>query len=671
MSSGASTQPRIFVSHSHYDDVFTLAMVEDLRRQGAFVWVDMRDIKEGDFLKRINEGLAKCDWLVLVETPHSLSSPAVEMEVNAAQNRVLYGQMRGIVRVIASPRDPATVPPTWATLQYYDATTDRATAIAAVLDAIRDGDARWSRRARGEHGSAVASVPPLTPPPGSGMAGQLLARIAAAYAANDWHAVVDRSDLLLDEAPSAVTVELYRMRGRALLELNRTTEATSALESALERDKLDMPTLRALARVYLREGRPADAVRLLRRVLGLVDDDTETLEVLREYVPAVQGMGDWEEARSRAEQALRLRRGDPVWLGAQRDALVHLHRESEALTVARALTARADATADAWLTSARLAYAVAGNATTDEVRSSIEAAARLVPANDTALATARQQLLPPPPQRMTLPPDRLPPALATLGFAGYAQGTTQFILPPVCTVAAGPFMMGSDKRRDPRASDNEAPEHQVTLAAYQICRFPVTVAEYACFVASGNAEPQGGYRTVDWRTQLTRLDHPVTSVTWRDAVAYAAWLAALTSLPFRLPTEAQWEKAARWDPQRGVSRLYPWGDQLEKSRCNTSESGKGMTTPVNAYPSGASPCGAQEMAGNVWEWMSSLVKPYPYSQSDGREDPYSTENRALRGGSWLGVAWYARAAFRGGSGPDNCVGNFGFRLVVSPAAAGS
>ena len=251
MSAAESAQPRIFVSHSHYDDSFTRAMVADLRRLGAFVWVDMADIKEGDFLKRINEGLAKCDWLVLIETPHSLGSPAVEMEVNAAQIGSL-GQMRGVVRLIAAPRDPATVPPTWATLQYYDATIQREAAIAAALDAIRDGDARWTRRALGEHGAAASASPlqlPLTPPPGSGLAEQLLARIAAAYTANDWHAVVDRSDVLLDEAPDAATVELYRMRGRALLELNRTSEAVAALESAYQRDTLDLPTLRALARV--------------------------------------------------------------------------------------------------------------------------------------------------------------------------------------------------------------------------------------------------------------------------------------------------------------------------------------------------------------------------------------------------------------------------------------
>jgi formylglycine-generating enzyme required for sulfatase activity len=268
---------------------------------------------------------------------------------------------------------------------------------------------------------------------------------------------------------------------------------------------------------------------------------------------------------------------------------------------------------------------------------------------------------------VSLPPDRLPKTLADIGFVGYTQASTQFILPPVCTVAAGPFQMGSDKRRDAQAQDNESPEHQVTLPAYQIGRFPVTVAEYACFVATGHTEPRkSAYHGVDWRTQLSRLDHPVTVVTWHDATAYAAWLAERSGMPWRLPTEAEWEKAARWDQRRGVARLYPWGDRFDKARCNTSESGKGTTTPVSAYVNagGASPCGALDMAGNVWEWTSSQYRPYPYSVSDGRDDPNSTMNRVLRGGSWDDDARSACAAYRNDDGRVRFRDFDGFRLVL-------
>jgi len=223
--------------------------------------------------------------------------------------------------------------------------------------------------------------------------------------------------------------------------------------------------------------------------------------------------------------------------------------------------------------------------------------------------------------------------------------------------------MGSDKSHDSNAGMDEQPQHSVTLPAYQIARYPLTVAEYACFVLASHIEPGG------WRTQLGKLDHPVDGVSWHDAAAYAAWLAQLTGQPWRLPTEAEWEKAARG----ANGRRYPWGNVFDSSRANTRESSRPATTPVGAYPSGASPYDAQDMVGNVWEWTSSVFKPYPYSASDGRESANSTESRVLRGGAWgLGVAGVARAAYRNHGLPVVLVGYVGFRVALAVAArAGS
>jgi formylglycine-generating enzyme required for sulfatase activity len=279
-----------------------------------------------------------------------------------------------------------------------------------------------------------------------------------------------------------------------------------------------------------------------------------------------------------------------------------------------------------------------------------------------ALAAARNWLL------RARPTDLFPPRFAQLGYEECVLHGVEVILPPTCDVPAGEFLMGSDPARDPEAQEDERPQHWVTLPAYAIARYPVTVAEYACFVRVGHAEPRSQYDRLTWRRQLRRPDHPVVNVTWHDAVAYTAWLANLTGQPWRLPSEAEWEKAARWDTATHTARIYPWGDIFDKRRANTSESRKKMTTPMGSYPSGASPCGAQDTAGNVWEWTSSLERPYPYSASDGRERPETpeadaAERRMMRGGCWGYRPTDARTTCRVGVRPADATVFGGFRVV--------
>ncbi|HUY75277.1 MAG TPA: SUMF1/EgtB/PvdO family nonheme iron enzyme [Ktedonobacterales bacterium] len=245
-----------------------------------------------------------------------------------------------------------------------------------------------------------------------------------------------------------------------------------------------------------------------------------------------------------------------------------------------------------------------------------------------------------------------------MNYTKRPNGSDIVITPPVCAIPAGPFLMGSDKRRDSQAGSDELPQHTVTLAAYQIARYPVTVAEYACYARATGTAPG------DWNNQLQRLDHPVVRVSWNDAIAYVGWLAKTTGQPWRLPTEAEWEKAARGTD----GRIYPWDDAWDKTRANTSDGGPGATTPVGTYPRGARPYGAQDMAGNVWEWCHTLYQSYPYNANDGREDANSTGNRILRGGSWGGAPRDARAACRYGVDPAGVGGSVGFRVAVSALA---
>ncbi len=162
---------------------------------------------------------------------------------------------------------------------------------------------------------------------------------------------------------------------------------------------------------------------------------------------------------------------------------------------------------------------------------------------------------------------------------------------------------------------------------------------------------------------------PVVGLTWFEARAYCAWLSAVTGRAYRLPTEAEWEAAARGlsSPLQGEGagmRVYPWGDEWDPERANTLEGRVLKPSPVGVYAAagGIGPFKAEDQAGNVWEWTGTLYRAYPY-EIDEREDPEAEGERVVRGGSWLDFRWSARCANRGRFVPDNFYDNIGFRLV--------
>ena len=262
-----------------------------------------------------------------------------------------------------------------------------------------------------------------------------------------------------------------------------------------------------------------------------------------------------------------------------------------------------------------------------------------------------------------------PPPIATPVQGGDLLG--DLILIP-----AGEFTMGSSReeidhglqgceevhgRCDRRWFENELPQHTVYLHAFYIGRYEVTNAKYERFVEATGYEPPRGWSDSSMPGGLE--DHPVVNVSWHDAQAYCRWLSEETGQTVRLPTEAEWEKAARGTD----GRLYPWGDEFDGGKCNTAADDIETTTPVGQYsPQGDSPYGVADVAGNVWEWTSSLHEGYPYDPLDGREDPEAGGVRVLCGGAFWGNHGGGRCAARNRDPADLRDDALGFRVAVSP-----
>ena len=238
-----------------------------------------------------------------------------------------------------------------------------------------------------------------------------------------------------------------------------------------------------------------------------------------------------------------------------------------------------------------------------------------------------------------------------------ARPASSIPMPEMIRIPAGAFLMGSDPNVDAQAYPDEQPQHELYLPDYSIARIPVTNAHYRAFVQATGRRPPRHWE--DGAIPAGKEDHPVVWVTWRDARAYCNWLSSVTGERCRLPSEAEWEKAARGTE----GRVYPWGDAWDASLCNAEIKIKD-TTPVDAYPRGASPYGLLDVAGNVWEWTRSLYKGYPYDPGDGREDLEASAARVVRGGAFYNTTRLARCAYRSYFDPDRWGRYYGFRVVV-------
>ena len=241
--------------------------------------------------------------------------------------------------------------------------------------------------------------------------------------------------------------------------------------------------------------------------------------------------------------------------------------------------------------------------------------------------------------------------------------------PKFCLIPAGTFTMGSDDNLP-----NEAPAHKIYLDAYYIAKTEVTNAEYYPFwLESGGTDSE--YTPISYGGEFgtwpeiakTKPDHPVIGISWDAAVAYAAWRG------MRLPTEAEWEKAARGTN----AKRWPWGNTFTQRikgttvHANVWQQSGAQLQPVGNYPTGVSPYGAHDMAGNVWEWVADWYSETFYYRSPDRnpKGPAVGSHRIVKGGSWLNPETFARCATRFGQHSAIGTSFIGFRLAKDATPA--
>jgi serine/threonine-protein kinase len=244
-------------------------------------------------------------------------------------------------------------------------------------------------------------------------------------------------------------------------------------------------------------------------------------------------------------------------------------------------------------------------------------------------------------------------------------------------IPAGEFIMGSDDNDAQDSTEKgraypEQPVHSVFLDDYWIDKYEVTNGQYALCVEAGACQPPYLSSSETRRSYFDNpefSDYPVIWVSWYMAKDYCEWAGR------RLLTEAEWEKASRGTD----GRKYPWGNEPvtgeRANLCDTNclrtianenfDDGYADTAPVGSYPAGASPYGVMDMSGNVWEWTSTLIQPYPYDAGDGREDLEVSGERVWRGGPWSNGYWWMRSSVRYRSVPFYWYVNLGLRCGAS------
>jgi formylglycine-generating enzyme required for sulfatase activity len=708
---------RCFISHAHADNALCTPYAEKLRASAVDIWYDLDNAPEGHRLTTVlQRELQAREALIVFVTPAALDSFWVDLEIAAYLGLMAQDRSRMLLPMRLAPCE---LPPFLNSVLWIDAvglSVDEAVARAiralnsvplpeaaapaipshpsyppvAQQDATRVSHLPGHHDVVGAVSGVVGGVAGAAEAPEAELARRLVAEARAETLASHWNDAIIKMEFAFSLAGKSRTVSELADLAQAYAGAGRWSDALDAAKQAATQNPLR-------ADLWQMQGRAHTAIAAQQRAVGgeanlavAADHERDALAafdraralIAREDLPARLALladrraalisaARWEDALVNVEDELLLAPNAPTRLSALMELLARQNRADEALAVARTLAARVDASPADHLALARMLQAA--DAPRTEIETALDAAKKAAgedAAQTRRVAQARAELI------------SLPARLARLGFRIHTRDGVEWITPPTCPLPAGPFTLGSDKNRDKNAQDNEVNRVTIDLPAVQIARYPVTVAEFACFLAANSSisRPTKSNNGMDWSEQLKHPDHPVCGIIWFFASEYVDWLSDVSGQPWRLPSEAIWEKAARFESEGGANdRIYPWGDEFDATRCNADASNQGTTTPVGWYgpreenlragrKSGASPCGAEDMSGNVREWTASV---YPSDHSYSNAGRLSTLDNvgsgttvAMRGGSWGDAPESVRSTSRFNQDSRYGYGTYGFRLVL-------
>ena len=618
--------PRFFITHSWKDIEFARKLTDDLREQGLDGFFDAYSIQPGDSIPaRIARGLEECDVYVPMLSPAALASRWSELEINTAITLERNHHRPRIIPVIA---ETCQVPILLQSTLYINFVGRYDEALEELLtkgfgvtpNAVSEPSAPPAPMEKDREDEVEIPLPRKEFPR------------ARKSGVQKWHeefnrnrsvsaALPDDVEAIYLEAVEAFHVSKWQQAVDGFRQVLATqpnyegvAEKLQYAERALREAELSALYDKAMQAMAANDWRLA-----IDKLQELVDID-ETYKDASARLESAQNMLDASDLDTQANEAFAAKK----WGDAARmlEALVTLVPDYPDAATKLAEAKRWAQLPDLYKRALKLMDAKqwADAKTLLNQVQSVDANYR---ESKSLLARVTEEW------RKALPRKKVNPI----------DGKEMILIP------AGELVMGEGDQA-----------HKVYLDAFYLSRYPVTNAEYKKFRS-------------DWKIPQGKENHPVVNVSWNDAVEYCKWAGG------RLPTEAEWEKAASWDESKKESaapfkgkRVYPWGKDFDSSKCNTQESGIGGTTPVDKYsPQGDSAYGVADMAGNVWEWCADWYEDnyYKNSPKENPQGPGSGKYRILRGGSWYYDLDFAGCAYRYGSAPDYRGIIIGFRVVES------